>query len=105
MGQLSAHYRHLDRMETAIAACRREFVQRGGLEADQHTITRLTASLVREIEGLTETITDESMPDCHDPILDEIGFRFEKAIKARDDRRSPESMAAAEADYTRGLMA
>jgi hypothetical protein len=93
MGQLSAHSRHLDRMEAAVAVCRRRFIETGGLEDDQNTVTRLAASLVREIEGLTETITDNAMPDCHDVILDEISASFMRAIEARDDRRSPESKA------------
>jgi hypothetical protein len=91
MSTLSPHFRHLARIDAATAACRRELEATDGLEADHNTVKRLTKAILREIEGLVETITDERIGDTYDGVLDEISICFMDAIDKRDDRRSPES--------------
>jgi len=103
MSTLSPHFRHLARIDAATAACRRELIQGDGLEYDHDTVKRLTKAILREIEGLVETITDERIGDTYDGVLDEIAIAFMDAVDKRDDRRTPESQSAAKADYQRSL--
>ena len=93
MSTLSPHFRHLARIDAATAACRRELIQGDGLEYDHDTVKRLTKAILREIEGLVETITDERIRDTDDGVLHEIAIAFMDAIDKRDDRRTPESRA------------
>lgn len=104
MASLSSIDRHLDRMEAAIASARRRFVNAGTLEADNDLVATLGKAVVEEIAGLTESITDERVVAYVDEALIEaINIAFMVAIAKRDDRNSPESIAAAKADAEREM--
>jgi hypothetical protein len=81
---------HLSRMETAIAVARRHLVNSSGLEGDHAIMKALTKSVIGEIAGLTETLTDEKVwgiEACDEGILDEIGVCFRDAADKDEDRR------------------
>lgn len=104
MASLSSINRHLDRMEAAIAYARRQFIHAGTLEADSEVVAALGKAVVEEIAGLTESITDERVVAYVDEALIEaINIAFMDAIDKRDDRNSPESIAAAKADAEREM--
>lgn len=104
MTSLSSINRYLDRMEAAIAFARRRFVNAGTLEADNKIVVALGQAVVEEIAGLTESITDERVVAYVDEALIEaVNIAFKVAIDKRDDRNSPESIAAAKADAEREM--
>mgnify|MGYP000858866185 FL=1 len=103
MPSLSAYRRHLNRMREAIETAGREFEHVGTLEADERVIKLLAKSLACEIEGLTETITDERVGQLYEDMIEGIGVAFMDAKDKRDDRRSPESRADYVADTIRSM--
>lgn len=104
MASLSSINRHLDRMEAAIASARRRFINAGTLESDKEIVAALGKAVVEEIAGLTEIITDERVVAYVDEALIEaVNIAFKVAIDKRDDRNSPENIAAAKADAEREM--
>jgi hypothetical protein len=97
---------HLDRIHTAAWRAKSQFNDCADLESEHNVIKALTKSIVDELMALVETSCGERVWGFdvqHEGILDNVAVAFNDAIDKRDDRRSPESKAAAEADQRREM--
>lgn len=102
----SERHFHLDRIRYAVWQAKERFNDCADLEAEHNVIKALTRDVVAELMGLTETCSGERVWGFdvqHEGILDNIAVAFNDATDKRDDRNTPESIAAYAADQARSL--
>lgn len=106
MASLSSINRPLNRALVTVESAKYSFQQRDELESDGAIMEDLVRGFHREYAALLEVLTGEKAGDaeaCQEFLIEATRASFAAAIDKRDDRNSPESIAAAKADAEREM--